>query len=112
MVVVLKKIEQNTPDIVTTVVFKKTRKVDMDQIGEMCVCVCVCVENEDEMVGVEDDSELNHTIYRRINSVYFIPVLTTNSRMHNPIVLAFSGSVVGSAAVDCSKAMSALMKRH
>ena len=82
----------------------------MDQIDEMCVCVCVCVENEDEMVGVQDDSELNHSIYRRINSVYFILVPTTNSRMHNSIVLAFGGSFVGSAAVDCGKVMWAQMK--
>ena len=80
----------------------------MDQIGEMCVCVCVCVENEDEMVGAEDDSELNHSIYRRINGIYFILVPMTNSRMHNPIVLAFGGSFVGSAAVDCSKVMWAI----
>ena len=74
----------------TTVVPQKIRKVDMDQIDEMCVCVCVCVENEDEMVGVQDDSELNHSIYRRINNVYFILVPMTNSRIHNTTVLAFS----------------------
>ena len=96
----------------TTVVPQKIRKVDMDQIDEMCVCVCVCVENEDEMVGVQDDSELNHSIYRRINSVYFILVPTTNSRMYNPIVLAFGGSLVGSAVVDRGKTMWAQMKRH
>ena len=74
--------------------------------------MCVCVENEDEMVGVQDDSELNHSIYRRINSVYFILVPTTNSRIHNSIVLAFGVSFVGSAAVDCGNAMWAQMKRH
>ena len=67
--------------------------------------------NEDE-IGVEDDSVLNHSIYRRINSVYFVLVPTTNSRMHNSIVLAFGVSFVGSAAVDCGNVMWAQMKRH
>ena len=67
--------------------------------------------NEDE-IGVEDDSVLNHSIYRRINSVYSVLVPTTNSRMHNPILLAFSGSFVGSAVVDRDKVMWAQMKRH
>ena len=63
----------------------------MDQIDEMCVCVCVCVENEDEMVGAEDDSELNHRIYRRINGIYFILVPTIHLRMHNAMLLAPGG---------------------
>ena len=50
--------------------------------------------NEDE-IGVEDDSVLNHSIYRRINSVYSVLVPTTNSRMHNAIVLAFGGFFAG-----------------
>ena len=83
------------------VVPQKIRKVDMDQIDEMCMCVCVCVENEDEMVGVEDDSELNHSIYRRINNVYFILVPTANLRMHNAMILAFGGCFA--ASVGCDK---------
>ena len=67
--------------------------------------------NKDE-IGVENDSVLNHSIYRRINSVYFILVPTTNSIMHNSIVLAFGGSFVGSVAVDCGNVMWAQMKRH
>ena len=66
--------------------------------------------NKDEMVGVEDQA--NGRIYRSRKIVYFILVPTTNSRMHNPIVLAFGGSFVGSVAVDCGKTMWAQMKRH
>ena len=69
------------------------------------MCVCVCALNEEETVDMEDNSELNHSIYRGINSVYFVLVSTTNSRMHIPIVLAFGGSFVESAAVDCGKVM-------
>ena len=87
-----------------TVVFKKPERL-MWVKSVRCACVYVCALNGDETVGVEDNSELNHGIYKRVNSVYFILVSTTNSRMNNPIVLAFGGSFVGSAAVDCGKVM-------
>ena len=83
--------------------FSKTRKVGVDKICE----VCVYVLNKDERVGVKDQAN-DDSINMRGNSIYFILVPTTNSRMHNPIVLAFGGSFVGSAAVDCSKVMWAI----
>ena len=62
----------------------------------MVICVCVRALNEDETVEIGDGSGLDYSIYRRTNIVYFILVPTTNSRMHNPIVLAFGESFVGS----------------
>ena len=73
--------------------------------------MCVYVLNKDERVGVKDQAN-DDSIYMRGNSIYFILVPMTNSRMHNPIVLAFGVSFVGSAVVDCGKIMWAQMKRH
>ena len=64
------------------------------------MCVCVCVENEDEMVGVQDDSELNHSIYRRINSVYSVLVPMVYSKMYNAMILAFSGCFAALVGYD------------
>ena len=55
--------------------------------------------NEDE-IGVENDSVLNHSIYRRINSVYFVLVPTTNLRMQNAMILAFGGCFAASVGYD------------
>ena len=46
------------------------------------------------------DQANNDNIYRRINGVYFILVPTTNSRVHNAMILAFGGCFPESVGCD------------
>ena len=62
--------------------------------------MCVYVLNKDERVGVKDQAN-DDGIYRRGNSVYFVLAPTTNSRMHNAMLLAFGES--SAEPVGCDK---------
>ena len=62
---------------------------------------CVYVLNKDERVGVKDQATAVYI--GRKNSVYFVLVPTTNSRMHNAMLLAFGGCFAES--VGCDKVM-------